>query len=448
MMQSPSAFSSSAGSSGADARSDRIGDWLSAADREPPHILHGDTLVSVIDRFQANPDLRLLPVLDAAGRPCGAIFERDMRRLLLNPYGHALLRNPAYGGDLRSHIRDCPKADVAQSIGAALEQYRVGRGTEGMMILQGHRLFGVLTNRRLALLAGEWEGHRARHRVARADQIEAAAERFEREVAALGQMMDKLSSMLENDAAQVAERSTQVSTRAAAVATAAVQTSTHMEEIAGRGRELADALDSIAARTDEAREAGNEAVALVTAGSARTADLRVSAASIESVIDLIGEISRQVNLLALNATIEAARAGDAGRGFAVVAGEIKQLSHQTAIAANRIRAYVDEIGNAVDEVSCGHARVETAIARIASNSAEIQGAVALQRSATQLIAFNAAQTHDASRATGVDADAINGIAQSAAERAEAMLGIAKRVFDGARQLAAESSHFVEQIRAA
>jgi methyl-accepting chemotaxis protein len=47
----------------------------------------------------------------------------------------------------------------------------------------------------------------------------------------------------------------------------------------------------------------------------------------------------------------------------------------------------------------------------------------------------------------VDADAINGIAQSAAERAEAMLGIAKRVFDGARQLAAESGHFVEQIRA-
>jgi methyl-accepting chemotaxis protein len=448
MTQSLAALSVQVPLSEAEVRSDRIGDWMSVADREAHHAARSDTLVSVIDRFQANPDLRLLPVLDAIGRPCGAIFERDMRRLLLNPFGHALLRNPAYGGDLGSHIRDCPKADYAQSIGETLEQYQVGRGTEGMIILKDDRLFGVLTNRRLALLAGEWEAYRASHRVARADQIEAAAGRFEGEVAALGRMMDKLSSMLERDAAQVAERSTHVSTRAAAVATAAVQTSTHMEEIAGRGRELAAALDSIAARTDEARAAGNEAVALVTAGSARTADLRASAASIESVIDLIGEISRQVNLLALNATIEAARAGDAGRGFAVVAGEIKLLSHQTATAANRIRAYVDDIGHAVDEVSNGHVQVETAIARIAANSAEIQGAVTLQRAATQLIAFNAAQTHDASRATGADADAINGIAQNAAERAEAMLLIAKRVFDGARQLAAESGHFVEQIRAA
>jgi methyl-accepting chemotaxis protein len=425
-----------------------IGDWMSAADREALHVLCTDALVSVIERFQANPDLRLLPVVDEIGRPCGVIFERDMRRLLLNPYGHALLRNPAYGGNLTAHIRECPTAESTQSIYETLEQYRVGRGTEGMMILRDNRLFGVLTNRRLALLAGEWEAYRASRRVARADQIEAAAERFKGEVAALGHMMGKLSSMLERDAAQVAERSTHVSTRAAAVATAAVQTSTHMEEIAGRGNELAAALDSIAARTDEARDAGNEAVALVMAGSARTADLRVSAASIESVIDLIGEISRQVNLLALNATIEAARAGEAGRGFAVVAGEIKQLSHQTSTAANRIRAYVDEIGKAVDEVSCGHAQVETAIARIAANSAEIQGAVTLQRSATQMIAFNAAQTHEASRATGADADAINDIALSAAERAEGMLGIAKRVFDGARQLAAESGHFVDQIRAA
>ncbi|WAC25050.1 methyl-accepting chemotaxis protein [Blastomonas sp. SL216] len=432
----------------ADSRSDRISDWLSASDRNAPHVVRTDTLISVIDRFQANPDLRLLPVLDALGRPCGAIFERDMRRLLLNPFGHALLRNPAYGGDLTSHIRDCPTADFAQSIGETLEQYRIGRGTEGMMILRDNQLFGVLTNRRLALLAGEWEAHRARLRVGRADQIENAAERFDGEVASLGRMMDKLSKMLERDAAEVAERSTHASTRAAAVATAAVQTSMHMEEIAGRGRELAGALDSIAARTEEARDAANEAVALVSAGSARAADLRVSAESIESVIDLIGEISRQVNLLALNATIEAARAGEAGRGFAVVAGEIKLLSHQTATAANRIRAHVDEIGHAVDEVSCGHSQVETAIARIAANSAEIQDAVTLQRSATQLIAFNAAQTYDASRAAGVDADAINGIAQGAAERAEAMLGIAQRVFDGAQQLAVESSHFVEQIHAA
>ncbi|WP_082731057.1 MULTISPECIES: methyl-accepting chemotaxis protein [unclassified Sphingomonas] len=431
----------------APSRSDRISDWMSPAERSPAHATTADTLISVIDRFQANPDLRLLPVLDPLGRPRGAIFERDVRRLLLNPFGHALLRNPAYGGDLTPHVRECPAVQHDVSIGEALEQYRVGRGSEGMVILRGDRLFGILTNRRLALLAAEWEVHRAAGRIARAEQIEAAADRFDREVAALGDTMDMQSEMLEREAARVADGAATASTRAAAVAAAAAQTSVHMEEIAGRGHDLAQALESIAARTGEARRTAGEAVALVAAGSAQTAELRVSAQSIGSVILLIGEISRQVNLLALNATIEAARAGEAGRGFTVVANEVKSLSNQTAIAAERVGSYIAEITRAVDEVAKSHARFETAIGQIAGHSIEIEQAVEQQRAATRTIAFNADQTNDASRAIGNDAEAINATARSAAEKAQAMLLIAKRVFAGARQLAAESAHFAEQIRA-
>ncbi|MEM8850879.1 MAG: methyl-accepting chemotaxis protein [Pseudomonadota bacterium] len=50
----------------------------------------------------------------------------------------------------------------------------------------------------------------------------------------------------------------------------------------------------------------------------------------------IRRIARQVNILAVNASIEAARAGEAGRGFAVVADAIKDLSQQTAQAADGI----------------------------------------------------------------------------------------------------------------
>ena len=59
-------------------------------------------------------------------------------------------------------------------------------------------------------------------------------------------------------------------------------------------------------------------------------------------MQLIGDITGQINLLALNATIESARAGEAGRGFAVVAAEVKNLANQAKQATDKIG---QEIGN-------------------------------------------------------------------------------------------------------
>jgi Amt family ammonium transporter len=67
-----------------------------------------------------------------------------------------------------------------------------------------------------------------------------------------------------------------------------------------------------------------------------------SSARITDVIDLIQEISLQVNLLALNASVEAGRAGDAGKGFAVVASEIRALAQRTQDYAKEISGLITE----------------------------------------------------------------------------------------------------------
>ena len=67
-----------------------------------------------------------------------------------------------------------------------------------------------------------------------------------------------------------------------------------------------------------------------------------AAGSMSGIVELIGDITGQINLLALNATIESARAGEAGRGFAVVAAEVKNLANQAKQATDKIGS---EIGN-------------------------------------------------------------------------------------------------------
>lgn len=69
-----------------------------------------------------------------------------------------------------------------------------------------------------------------------------------------------------------------------------------------------------------------------------------------SIVELIGDITSQTSLLALNASIEAARAGDAGKGFAVVASEITGMATKTKDATVQITELIENVTSAIREV--------------------------------------------------------------------------------------------------
>ena len=91
----------------------------------------------------------------------------------------------------------------------------------------------------------------------------------------------------------------------------------------------------------------NEANANV---SKELAQLREHTGRMQSIIELINNITSQTSLLALNASIEAARAGDAGRGFAVVASEISNLADQTQGATEDITGLIGNISLQLSDV--------------------------------------------------------------------------------------------------
>ena len=114
-----------------------------------------------------------------------------------------------------------------------------------------------------------------------------------------------------------------------------------METVAAGAEELNASVREISEAMVKSRHAATARCSRSRARIRKHKSLNDAAVSMKGIVDLISNITGQINLLALNATIESARAGEAGRGFAVVASEVKSLAGQ----ASRRRTGSVEIGN-------------------------------------------------------------------------------------------------------
>ena len=110
---------------------------------------------------------------------------------------------------------------------------------------------------------------------------------------------------------------------------------------------VANIATEMAASVSEVNAASEEISSTTQGIASDSQDVVRSSNEIQSIMELITNISEQTNLLALNASIEAGRAGEYGRGFAVVADEVRKLAEESKIAVkntdSKIREIIDKI---------------------------------------------------------------------------------------------------------
>lgn len=173
-------------------------------------------------------------------------------------------------------------------------------------------------------------------------------------VDSLGRLMKKIkdsATQLESSASQISDASQSLSQGATESSASLEEISASMAEIDSQTRVNADnaaLANSIAAKTRDSAEKGNDKMAQMMQAMEEIKD---SSKGIAKIIKVIDEIAFQTNLLSLNAAVEAARAGRHGKGFAVVAEEVRNLATRSAKAAKETS---DMIAQSLKNVDSGY----------------------------------------------------------------------------------------------
>ncbi len=137
-----------------------------------------------------------------------------------------------------------------------------------------------------------------------------------------------------------------------------------IETVAAGSEEMSASIREISETMTKSKENAVAATARVDAADAQAQKLSAASQAMSGIVELIGNITGQINLLALNATIESARAGEAGRGFAVVASEVKNLANQAKHATDTISKEIDQLNGVASEVASSLTAIKIAIASV------------------------------------------------------------------------------------
>jgi methyl-accepting chemotaxis protein len=178
-----------------------------------------------------------------------------------------------------------------------------------------------------------------------------------------------------------------------------------MDSVAAGAEELNASVREISEAMVKSKETAISAVEKVASADSQARRLSDAAQAMSGILELIGNITGQINLLALNATIESARAGEAGRGFAVVASEVKSLANQAKQATDKIGAEIESLNGISGDVVTALETIKKSIQDVAEYVTSTAAAVEEQSTVTSEMSSSMQRAADEARAIAAGAAA-------------------------------------------
>lgn len=223
---------------------------------------------------------------------------------------------------------------------------------------------------------------------AEADTLSKTIHRMETEMQNQAGAIEETTSSNEELAASVDSIATAARSQADRMANA----NRSMEDLSADSVQVNDKAANVSAKTRTAVENANATKSILDNTTSKINQISENSRKIVEIIQIINDISDQINLLSLNASIEAARAGEHGRGFAIVAEEISKLADATASSTKEIekmiqqtRSDVSEGANLVNTTNRAIVQVIENINITSSLIDEITGSVSRQREAHETV---------------------------------------------------------------